>query len=58
MPDADAQHDAALDVALTYHGGTRLGWRALRYPGGFLHVSEAGNACSPSPDEMSRAPLE
>src|SRR5262249_31697176 len=35
------------DVALTHHGGTPLGWRALFYPGGFLHVSKSADAWSP-----------
>jgi len=37
------------DVALTHHAKTPLGWHALFYPGGFLHVSKSGDAWSPMP---------
>jgi hypothetical protein len=37
------------DVALTRHGDGGTPWRALFYPGGFVHVSEAGSAWATTP---------
>jgi hypothetical protein len=45
----DDMRSLGYDVALTRHGGTSLGWRALFYPSRFLHVSKAGDAWSPMP---------
>jgi len=45
----DGMRRLGYDVALTHHANTPLGWRALFYPGGFLHVSKSGDAWSPMP---------
>jgi hypothetical protein len=37
------------DVALTRHGDGGTPWRALFYPGGFVHVSKAGSAWGARP---------
>src|SRR5262245_59976012 len=45
----DGMRRLGYDVALTHHGNTPLGWRALFFPAGFLHAGKSGDAGSPMP---------